>query len=123
VVGALGHAAVVFNLVARGRGHAVTCNRLFRLALKLGRLRLVSQSYIGKRPISKGIGAAIRKFVVRAFAPSCSSTLKVRVRVSARVSRLAVRTAAMYRLKPERIADYLPKCSNTIRRRLGCIAE
>jgi hypothetical protein len=34
---------------------AVICNRLFRSAGRLGGLRQMAQSYVGKRPISKGI--------------------------------------------------------------------
>jgi len=38
------------------------------MAVRLGGLRLVAQSYVGKRPISKGIGRGIRRFVIVAFA-------------------------------------------------------
>jgi hypothetical protein len=65
----------------RGRGHFATCNRLFQIT---GRLMIEtdgSQLYVGKCPISKGIGRIIRRFVVSAFhvsarggtpAPSCN---------------------------------------------------
>jgi hypothetical protein len=46
-----GRAAVAFNLFDRGRGHAVTCNRLFRLTVRLRGSRPASQSYVGKRAI------------------------------------------------------------------------
>jgi hypothetical protein len=59
--------AVALNLFDRDCGHAVTCDRLFRLAVRLRGSRLVAQSYVGKRAISKGIGGAIRKFVVSAL--------------------------------------------------------
>jgi len=35
---------------ARAIGHFVTCNRLVRLAARLGGLGLLAQSYVGKRP-------------------------------------------------------------------------
>jgi len=61
--------AVALNLFDRDRGHAVTCNRLFRLAARLRGSRLMAQSYVGKRAIWKGIGGAIRKVVVSALRP------------------------------------------------------
>jgi hypothetical protein len=45
----------------------VTCNRLFRLTVRLRRSRLLTQLYVGKRPISKRDRESIRKFVVPAF--------------------------------------------------------
>jgi hypothetical protein len=45
----------------------VTCNRLFRLTVRLRRSRLLTQLYVGKRPISKRDRDSIRKFVVPAF--------------------------------------------------------
>src|SRR6267378_6685693 len=38
-----------------------------RLAARLERLRLMTQLYVGTRPIPKGIGRAIRRFVMFAF--------------------------------------------------------
>src|SRR6266436_8273169 len=38
-----------------------------RLAARLERLRLMTQSYVGTRPIPKGIGRVIRRFVMFAF--------------------------------------------------------
>jgi hypothetical protein len=40
----------------------VTCNRLFRLAARLGGSRRLTQSYVSKRLILKSIGGAIRRF-------------------------------------------------------------
>src|SRR5882757_1709455 len=51
----------------RDHGHVVICNPLFRLAVSVGGLSLMAQSYVGKHAISKGIGRAIRKFVAFAF--------------------------------------------------------
>jgi hypothetical protein len=55
---------------------------LFRLAVSLGGLRLLAQSYVGKRGISKGIGRAIPKFVVFAF---CAHVLGRHRRAPARL--------------------------------------
>src|SRR4030088_2982358 len=38
-----------------------------RLTARLERLRLMTQLYVGKRPIPKGIGRVIRRFVMFAF--------------------------------------------------------
>ncbi len=56
VVQSRGLTAVALNLFDRDRRRAVTCNRLFRLAVRLRGLRLMAQSYLGKRAVSKRIG-------------------------------------------------------------------
>lgn len=61
--------AVVLNCRGRDRGHFVTCNRLFRLVMRLRGSSPAAQSYVGKRPTSKGIGGGIRRFVMATCAP------------------------------------------------------
>jgi hypothetical protein len=111
-----GHAAVVFMLFARGRRHAVTCNRPFRLAVRLRRSRLVSQSYIGKRAISEGDRRVIRKFVVfplRALMLLHSSGKCPMDRW----------TLAIGDQSSDELLTVSPKCSNIARQRAGRVAE
>jgi hypothetical protein len=63
----IGFITIVFGFVSLDPGHVVTCNRLFRIAVRIGGSRSLSQLYVGKRPISKGIGGAIRRFGVFAL--------------------------------------------------------
>jgi hypothetical protein len=56
--------AAALNRFGRDRGHLVTCNRLLRLAARLGGLRPIAQSYAGKHPISKGIERVILWFAM-----------------------------------------------------------
>ena len=67
----IGFITIVFGFVSLDPGHVVTCNRLFRIALRIGGSRSLSQLYVGKRPISKGIGGAIRRFGVFALRGLC----------------------------------------------------
>jgi hypothetical protein len=67
VIPPVGLITVAFNLPERDHGHFVTCNRLD--AVRLGGLRLMAQSYVGKRPTSKGIGRGIQRFMIGAVAP------------------------------------------------------
>ena len=53
-----GLVAVALDLFNWDRGHAVTCNRLFRSAARLGGWGLSAQSYVGKRSVLKGIAGA-----------------------------------------------------------------
>jgi hypothetical protein len=55
-----GLAAAALKLFDWDRGHAVTCNRLFRSAARLGGLGALAQSYVGKAAVSKGIAGAYR---------------------------------------------------------------
>jgi hypothetical protein len=73
----------------------------------------MSQSYVGKRAISKRDRGAIRKFVVVALSWSpCSGAVAAIIRGNRRTAG----TVATRPLKLERIADFVPKCSNTVRR-------
>jgi hypothetical protein len=63
----IGFVTMMFGFVSLDPGHVVTCNRLFRIAVRIGGSRSLSQLYVGKRPISKGIGGAIRRFGVFAL--------------------------------------------------------
>jgi hypothetical protein len=44
-------ATVALGLFGRDREHRVTCNRFFRLAVRLGEMGSLAQSYAGKHPI------------------------------------------------------------------------
>jgi hypothetical protein len=55
---AAGLVAVALDLFNWDRGHAVTCNRLFRSAARLGGWGLSAQSYVGKPSVLKGIAGA-----------------------------------------------------------------
>lgn len=104
---------------ARGRRHAVTCNRPFRLAVRLRGSRLVSQSYIGKRAISEGDRRIIRKFVVFPL----RGLMLLHCSGKCPMDRW---TLTMRRSKLGRIADVSPKCSNIARQRgvaEGCAAR
>jgi hypothetical protein len=48
----------------------VTCDRLFRLAARLGGLRRLTQSYVGKRLVWKRMSRAIQRFRVFFRTPS-----------------------------------------------------
>jgi hypothetical protein len=82
---------VARGIVCRGRGHCVTCNRLFRSAVRLGRSALLTQLYVGKRPISKRDRDSIRKFGVLAFRRHCSCGAPI-IRVSRRSSMTTIPT-------------------------------
>jgi hypothetical protein len=86
VIPAVGFIAVALNLPDRDHGHFVTCNRLD--AVRLEGLRLMAQSYVGKRPTSKGIGRGIQRFMIGAFAPrlpaSAATALRARRMVADR---------------------------------------
>jgi hypothetical protein len=109
------HAAVLLNLPDRGRGHAVTCNRLIRLTARLRGLNLTSQSYVGKRAISKRDRGSYTEVCGGCpFAALCSGIVAAIIRANRRTAGIGVTRP----LKLERIADFLPKCSNTARRSL-----
>jgi hypothetical protein len=67
-------------------------------------LRPITQSYVGKSPISKGIGSIIRRFVL---SPVMQDVPEPQRRA---FSKLDWRFAGWWRR--ERIADFGPKCSN-----------
>jgi hypothetical protein len=56
VIPPIGLVTIALSRFGRDRRHFVTCNRLFRIAVRLGGWRLPTQLYVGKRPISKWMG-------------------------------------------------------------------
>jgi hypothetical protein len=83
----------------------ITCDRLFRLAGRLGESRRLPQSYVGKRLVWKRMSRVIRRFRVFSFVPAANTVVSQRARVGRKA---AIITAP----GPERIADFPAKCSN-----------
>jgi hypothetical protein len=59
----------------------ITCDRLFRLAGRLGGSWRLTQSYVGKRLVWKRISGGIRRFRVFSFAPPANNVASQRARV------------------------------------------
>jgi hypothetical protein len=70
------------------------------MVVRLRGLRLMAQSYVGKRPISKGIGRGIRRFVLHTRCPASVSCV------------FEIQSAVCGYWRRERIADFASKCSN-----------
>jgi hypothetical protein len=105
--------ATLGGAVPRVLGAVTHCCLLLALAVKLRWTPLVSQSYVGKRAVSNRDRSSYTEVCgVRRFAAPRAGTMAAIIRLN----RPTAATVAMCPLNPERIADFLPKCSNAVRR-------